>query len=148
MAFKEGLELLRNRPKTFDDCIEFARLEFEKYFNHDVKQLLHVYPLDAKTKEGNLFWSLPKRPPTPEVFDPENMFHLQFLSAMACLRATIFKIKIPSQTPRSEAFRRELGKKALEFKVPEFKPDDAAAKEIQASVDKDQNKNQEQEEEK
>lgn len=69
MAFKEGLDLLKERPKTFEDCVAYARLQFEKYFNHDVKQLLHVYPLDAKTKEGNPFWSLPKRPPTPLVVD-------------------------------------------------------------------------------
>ena len=96
MAFKEGLSLLKKKPATFSDCVEHARLEFEKYFNHDVKQLLHVYPLDAKTKEGNLFWSLPKRPPTPLVFDQGSMLHLQFITSMACLRASVFRIKIPS----------------------------------------------------
>lgn len=69
LALKEGLTLLEERPKTFADCVADARLQFEKFFNHDVKQLLHVYPLDAKTKEGAPFWSLPKRPPTPVVFD-------------------------------------------------------------------------------
>lgn len=39
-------------PKTFDDCIRYARLKFEKYYHHDILQLLHVYPLDFKTKEG------------------------------------------------------------------------------------------------
>ena len=46
-AFNEGLKLLAGRPKTFADCVEYARLQFEKYFNHALKQLLHVYPLDA-----------------------------------------------------------------------------------------------------
>jgi len=47
VALKEGLKLLAGRPKTFADCVEYARLQFEKYFNHALKQLLHVYPLDA-----------------------------------------------------------------------------------------------------
>jgi hypothetical protein len=75
MALKEGLNLLLERPKDFGDCVKHARLQFEKYFNHDVKQLLHVYPLDAKTKEGAPFWSLPKRPPTPLIFDAHNTLH-------------------------------------------------------------------------
>lgn len=120
MAFKEGLNLLKDRPKTFQDCVVYARLLFERYFNHDIRQLLHVYPLDAKTKEGNLFWSLPKRPPAPLVFDAGNMLHLQCITALACLRATIFKVKIPAAAPRSEDFRREVGQMAASIKVPEF----------------------------
>lgn len=30
---------------------------------------MHTYPLDAVTKEGKLFWTLPKRPPTPVEFN-------------------------------------------------------------------------------
>lgn len=137
VALKEGLKLLTGRPKTFADCVEYARLQFEKYFNHAVKQLLHVYPLDAKTKEGAPFWSLPKRAPTPVVFDVENMLHLQFIAATSCLRATVFKVKIPSDKPRTDAFRKEVGQMALKVAVPDFTLDDSATKEIQASVDKD-----------
>lgn len=95
-----------------------------------------MYPLDAKTKEGAFFWSLPKRPPTPTVFDPENMLHLQFIAATACLRATIFRIKIPSDKPRTDQFRKELGQMAAQVKVDDFVLDDSAAKEIQNSVNK------------
>ena len=66
---KEGFKMLKKRPKNFMDCIEDARKKFEKAFNHDIRQLLHVYPLDAKTKEGSSFWSLPKRPPVLIEFD-------------------------------------------------------------------------------
>ena len=37
MALKEGLALLGDRPATFIDCVQHARLQFEKYFNHDIK---------------------------------------------------------------------------------------------------------------
>jgi len=80
---------------------------------------------------------LPKRAPTPVVFDVENMLHLRFIAATACLRATVFKVKIPSDKPRTDAFRKEVGQMALKVTVPDFILDDSAAKEIQASVDKD-----------
>jgi len=55
---------------------------------------------------------------------------------MACLRARIFFIEIPSKTPRSEDFRKECGELASAIKLPAFVPNDEKAKEIQASVDK------------
>lgn len=76
---------MKDRPTSFDDCVVYARKAFEHYFNHAVKQLLHVYPLDAKTKDGAPFWTLPKRPPTPLIFDEKNMLHLNFIAATACL---------------------------------------------------------------
>jgi len=142
-GFKEGVKLLKERPKTFEDCVAFARKAFEHYLNHAVRQLLHVYPLDAKTKEGAPFWTLPKRAPAPLVFDETNLLHLQFISATACLQATVFKIPIPSEKPRSDEFRIELGKMATTIQVEEFVPDEEAAKEIQASVDKATSKGQE-----
>jgi hypothetical protein len=89
-----------------------------------------VYPLDSKTKEGNLFWTLPKRPPLPTVFDETNPLHYLFVASIACLRATIFKIEIPSKHPRSEDFRKEVGAIASKIKIPPFVPDDEKAKEI------------------
>ena len=96
-------------PKNFEECVEYARNRFEKYFNHDIRQLLHVYPLDTKTKDGNLFWSLPKRPPSPVVFDKADKLHCQFIAACACLRAAIYGVKIPSDKPKSEEFIMDVG---------------------------------------
>lgn len=55
--------MIKYRPKTFEDCINEAVRIFFKYFRNDIRQLLYTYPLDMKTKEGKLFWTLPKRPP-------------------------------------------------------------------------------------
>ena len=88
-GFKEGVKLLKERPKTFEDCVAFARKAFEYYFNHVVRQLLHVDPLDAKTKEGAPFWTLPMRAPAPLVFDETNLLHLKFISSTSCLQATV-----------------------------------------------------------
>jgi hypothetical protein len=53
-----------------------------------------------------------------------------FITAFACLRANIFFIEIPSQSPRSEEFRIEVAEHANFFKSAEFVPNDAKAKEI------------------
>lgn len=146
---KEGVKMLKKRPSSFDDCIQWARLKFEKLYNHDMKQLLHTYPLDAKTKDNSLFWSLPKRPPTPIVFDPKNILHCTYIASSACLRATVFFVEIPSKEPRSEAFKFEVGVKAATIEVPAFKANDEKAKEMQAEVDKNaKSKDKAEEEEK
>lgn len=140
ISLKEGLKLLRKRPMQFMDCVEYARMRFEKLFNHDIKQLLHVYPLDAVTKDGNPFWTLPKRPPTPIEFDKMNDLHCNFITSMACLRASMFFVEIPSEQPRSEAFRRDCGEIASQFTPPAFVPNEDKAKEIQESVNKEETK--------
>ena len=127
---KEAVRLLRGRPKDFSECIAHSRKRFEKLFNHDIRQLLHVYPIDAKTSEGALFWSLPKRTPTPLIFDPANTTHCAFVAATACLRARLFFIEIPSKTPRTEEFRANVGAQAALVKVSVFVPNDSKAKEI------------------
>lgn len=63
-VLKSCLKLLRNHPVNFEDCIHYAINKFYKYFRNDIKQLIYTYPLDAKTKDGQPFWKLPKRPPT------------------------------------------------------------------------------------
>ena len=52
----------------------------------------------------------------------------------------MFKIEIPSKTPRSEDFKRTCGLEAAKFKVPDFVPNDEKAKEIQDSVSKEEKK--------
>ena len=87
-------------------------------------QLLHVYPKDRVEKNGKPFWSLPKRAPDAIEFDPENPLHCSFISALACLYATIYKIKIPNEHPRSNESKVKMGKIASEFKMTPFVPND------------------------
>lgn len=88
---------------------------------------MHTYPLDAKTKEGNPFWSLPKRPPIEAVFDPNNNLHASLVAAIACLRASIFKIKVP-ENPRSEQTKKDIAILASKIQVTDFKPSDEKSK--------------------
>ncbi|SPQ99934.1 Ubiquitin-like 1-activating enzyme E1A [Plasmodiophora brassicae] len=79
--------LALERPMTFDDCIMWARLLFEREFNHNIRQLLHTFPADSTTATGAPFWSGPKRAPSPVEFDPADPVHMSFVEAAANLRA-------------------------------------------------------------
>lgn len=60
--------MINYRPESFDDCVAEAVRKFYVYYRNNVKQLLFTYPIDLKTKEGKLFWTLPKRPPSMHYF--------------------------------------------------------------------------------
>ncbi len=110
--------LVDERPITIEDCISWARLEFEKKFNFDIQQLLYNFPKDAKTTTGAPFWSGPKRAPNVLIFDINDSNHFDFVVAAANLRAfnfglkgnqdfklyskVISKMNIPSFSPKSD----------------------------------------------
>jgi len=66
-------------------------------------------------KDGNLFWSGPKRCPHPIKFDPSNDVHVLFIQACANLIAGTIGIK-------HELSKDVVRKLAEEVKVPEFRP--------------------------
>lgn len=107
--------LVNERPLKFEECIVWARLEFEKKFNNDIKQLLYNFPLDATTSNGTPFWSGPKRAPTPLVFDINNEDHFNFIKAAANLRAFNYGLK-GDNNPQTYV------KVLSSIKVPEFSP--------------------------
>lgn len=43
-------------PNNIEDCINFARKQFEEHFCNRIKQLLHLYPIDKVNPNGTLFW--------------------------------------------------------------------------------------------
>ncbi|KAJ7866164.1 ubiquitin activating enzyme [Mycena leptocephala] len=105
-----------DKPLTFEDCIVWARLQFEEKFGNEIKQLLHSFPKDATINDGRqLFWSGPKRAPDPLVFDPEDPTHFQFIISAANLHA--FNYGLRGETDLA-VFRKVLQSVA----VPEFRP--------------------------
>lgn len=57
---------------------------------------MYTYPIEHKTKDGEPFWKLPKRPPIDmKVFDPQDKLHVAFVTAFAVLRAKLFEITYP-----------------------------------------------------
>ncbi|KAJ1967860.1 E1 ubiquitin-activating protein [Dispira parvispora] len=107
--------LVEQKPRYFEECVQWARLKFEKYFNNDIQQLLFNFPLDAVTSSGQPFWSGPKRPPTPITFDPQNQLHMDFVMAAANLYAEIYGLN----AVRDREAIRQL---AVNCQVPSFTP--------------------------
>ena len=49
--------MIVERPGSIEDCVYWARRQFEDRFSNDIKQLLHIHPLDKLGDDGKLFWS-------------------------------------------------------------------------------------------
>ena len=105
------------KPLIFDDCVMWARHQFEKQYHNAIVQLLHSFPLDTKTSSGANFWSGPKRPPKPLKFDPNDDTHMSFIVAGANLHAFNYGIKPPA------AGKDYYIKVMDQMIIPEFKPD-------------------------
>ncbi len=79
--------LVQDKPLSVEDCIKWARLQFEKQYNNAIQQLLYNFPKDSVSSSGQPFWSGPKRAPDPLKFDPSNEYHWNFVVAGANLHA-------------------------------------------------------------
>lgn len=75
------------KSANFEQCVEVARKHFEELFNHSIANLLHIFPEDHKDKDGQPFWSGPKRAPSPIPYDPSDPLHAGFVTACANLIA-------------------------------------------------------------
>lgn len=101
----DTLRSLRNmlvveRPLTFEDCVKWARHQFQELFVNNIRQLLHNFPPEQLSSKGSKFWSGSKRCPHPLEFDLDkrcdearmrNQFN--FFVAASNLRAKMFGIK-------------------------------------------------------
>ncbi|XP_059800567.1 ubiquitin-like modifier-activating enzyme 1 isoform X2 [Hypanus sabinus] len=109
--------LVVDKPKSWADCVAWARRHWETQYNNIIHQLLHIFPPEQVTTSGALFWSGPKRCPHPLEFDPSNPLHMDYIVAAANLFAknysiegskdraaiqqTLLYINIPPFTPKS-----------------------------------------------
>ncbi|KAK4954238.1 E1 ubiquitin-activating protein [Elasticomyces elasticus] len=118
---KQTLETLNEalrteKPEGFEDCVEWARMQFERQYHNAIAQLLFNFPKDSKTSSGQAFWSGPKRAPDPLTFDAGNDTHYTFVLAAANLRAFNYGIKGEKDKGKVLAVLEHMI-------VPDFKPD-------------------------
>lgn len=109
--------LITEKPLSFDDCIVWARQQFEKEYNNAIQQLLYNFPKDSTTSSGAPFWSGPKRAPDPLKFNAANHTHLGFIIAAAHLHAFNYGIKSSSNIQDSHYI-----KVMDNMIIPEFSP--------------------------
>lgn len=102
-------------PRSFKDCVHWARTRFEMMFNHNIRDLLHQYPLDFES-DGQPFWTAKKRPPTPLEFDLADDLHAQFLISAASLHARMYGVE--GETKDLAAYAAALE----DYSAPEWTP--------------------------
>ncbi|KAL4450533.1 hypothetical protein ABPG77_000889, partial [Micractinium sp. CCAP 211/92] len=111
--------LVTERCGSFEECIAWARRKFQQQFYDRIAQLVFTFPEDAKTSTGALFWSPPKRFPSPVVFDQADPAHAAFIQAAAILKAQVYGLSVPnwaSDAARTAAVAAEV---AIEPFVPQ-----------------------------
>ncbi|KAJ3194710.1 hypothetical protein HK101_002132 [Irineochytrium annulatum] len=121
----EGIRagLAEDRPKSFEDCVAWARVSYEKYFVNTIRQMLYNFPEDAVNSQGVPFWSGPKRAPRVIAFDAEEPAHLDFIVAAANIYAYVYGIEGTRD--------REIIKAAVEkVTPPAFTPKSGVAIEV------------------
>lgn len=108
--------LVTDKPLSFEDCVIWARLQFEKQYNNAIQQLLYNFPKDSVSSSGAAFWSGPKRAPDPLKFDPKNEEHMRFVVAGANLHA--FNYGINAKDVDESTYQKVLDNMI----IPDFSP--------------------------
>ena len=112
------LTSLKERPLTFQTCIEIARSKFQEYFYDKVAQLTFTFPEDAVTSTGAPFWSAPKRFPTVVNWSADDPSHSTFVQSLAILMAEVFCVEMPDWAQD----QAKVAKAAASINPPEFVP--------------------------
>lgn len=107
--------LIDDRPKSFEDCVVWARNHWQEQYNNQIRQLLFNFPPDQVTSSGQLFWSGPKRCPVPLQFNSKEPLHIDYILAAANLKASVYGI--PQNRDRKTI--TEMVEKVV---VPDFSP--------------------------
>ena len=78
---------LHYNPTSWKDCARWSSDMFLELFRDQVLQLLHNFPADSLTSNGDAFWSTGKRCPAPVDYDLTNKMILKFLwrQQLTCL---------------------------------------------------------------
>jgi len=107
--------LVDQRPQTFEDCVAWARNQWQEQFADQIRQLLFNFPPDKLTENQQPFWSGPKKCPQPLDFSINDPLHLDYVFAAANLKAEMYGI---AQVRNREA----VAEMVCHVDVPEFTP--------------------------
>ena len=114
---KSLLELATN--PSLENMVCFAREEFQKHFTDGVAKLLRLFPKDFRDKDGNVFWSSPKRAPTVLNFDCKEEKHVNFIKSTVLILSQIF-----TGTELKKGYEKDLDNFLKNFKEQEIKIED------------------------
>lgn len=130
------------QANSFEACVLLAKNCFNNYYHHTILDLLSIFPKDHVDKEGQPFWSGPKRAPSHIEFDPSNKMHMEFVNSYANLIAAA--LHIPENRDIASVTGLASGAKAdpyvpkkIEVKLPEEEKNNAQP-EPQAAAPEDE----------
>uniref|UniRef100_A0A672GT43 Ubiquitin-like modifier-activating enzyme 1 n=1 Tax=Salarias fasciatus TaxID=181472 RepID=A0A672GT43_SALFA len=107
--------LVTDCPRSWADCVAWARNHWQCQYSNNIRQLLHNFPPDQVLHSGAPFWSGPKRCPHPLEFSTSNELHMDYVLAAANLFAQTYGIQ-------GSTDRAALVKILQDVKVPVFTP--------------------------
>ncbi|KAL4623620.1 ubiquitin-like modifier-activating enzyme 1 [Arapaima gigas] len=107
--------LVTDRPRSWEDCVAWARNHWQVQYSNNIRQLLHNFPPDQLTSSGAPFWSGPKRCPHPLEFSTSIELHMDYIMAAANLFAQTYGLA--GSTDRAAVIRL-----LQDVKVPVFTP--------------------------
>jgi len=81
------------QENSFASCVKLARETFNAYYDHSIRDLLSIFPKDHVDKEGQPFWSGPKRAPSPVTFNSADDMHVNFVMTYSNLIANALDIQ-------------------------------------------------------
>jgi len=114
----------------FKNCVAVAKGIFETKFDHDIRDLVSLFPEDHKDSHGQPFWSGPKRCPSAIKFDPADPLHLSFILNCANLIAATIGIPEERDEAKLTAMVKEVPDKAYVAKTIIVEtPEEAKARE-------------------
>ncbi|CAD8178797.1 unnamed protein product [Paramecium octaurelia] len=110
------------KKPSLHSIVALTKNMFQDIFCNQIKQLLYCFPPDHKTSEGQLFWTNPKRPPTPIEFDQNDPLHQLFIHSAVNIFSQIFGL------PKQDNFN-EIAKILPSIQVQQYVPKQMQIKE-------------------
>ena len=86
-------EEFKMAPRSVEGCLKASLALFVNYFSTSITKLLESFGPDHVDQDGNLFWSPPKRIPSPVAFNINDKMHITFLLSCSNLYAQCFGIR-------------------------------------------------------
>lgn len=85
--------MIDDKPNSAEDCIKWAREQFQLLYHNQIRQLLHNFPPNQITSQGVKFWSGTKRCPKSLDYQPNLEMHYDFVYSASILRAQKYNLE-------------------------------------------------------
>ncbi|CAM9241253.1 unnamed protein product [Chrysoparadoxa australica] len=119
--------LTKAKGMTFAGCIAQAQMMFFNLFHSKIRQLIHNFPEDHTTKDGEKFWTGGKKFPRAADLDAACAEHMNFIISAANILAACYGVVPPPEQQLLPADHPQrsvemVGKELATLDVPMWEP--------------------------